>query len=425
MFNAKEYLNNIAETPNEMYRNLNQATIDSQWEDTTQVITIKEQVALPFENSYEEYEAWIDNVSDNLVNTSKNYSDFVNVLFRDINHKQNYKGQYYRINLDGEHEEIYLCYDRINKLNQIPEFKCVRCNNVLTFRDKYGKPIEIPCYLGEDISSTNNLISKDGITPNSRMVIFTQCNEYTSKIKRNQRFLFEHSTAFKVEEVDNYIREEGTNGIVTFIKIYVDFSALLPQDNVSLNLCDYDVPYSIFIKEEDTLNSSTTGSGQFEWSIFDKDNQPINLPIIWKSSDDNIVTVDQKGNYRIVGKYGQKAVLTVCLEDNESICDTVEISVERIYTINQSIIVLPDTIKEIYENQTIDFECGAYIDNVKQNKYITCVGSGADSSKYTITKTSKGFSIKSLAYSKEPLILTFSCSNYPSTVVQLKMKRAL
>lgn len=424
-FDINNYINNIAETPKEYYNNLLQATINTQWENTTQLYTVKEQLGLPFVDCYEEYEAWVDNVSDNLVNTSKNYSDFVTILFKDIDHKQNYKGQYYKINLDGNHEEIYLCYDRINKLGQTSDFKCVRCNNVLTFVDAFGKPIEIPCYLGEDISSTNNLISKDGITPNSRMVIFAQYNEYTKSIQRNQRFMFEHSTAFKVEEVNNYIQEEGTDGQVTFVKIYIDFSAILPQDNKELNLCNYNLDYSIFIKEEPTISVEPNGDGTFAYEIFDKDKNNIELPIIWKSSDENVVIIDQNGYYKIVGNSGDKSIITVCLKDNETIKDEVEIYVSDEFEVNQSIIVLPNDIKELFENQSIEFKCAVYFNGDKQNKPIGCIGSGADVSKYDIEETLEGYKVTSLGYSKIPLTLTFTCDGYPNTEFDIKLKRAL
>lgn len=41
--------------------------------------------------------------------------------------------------LDGEHEEYYICYDRMGTLDQVADFSCVRCNNVLTWIDEYGK----------------------------------------------------------------------------------------------------------------------------------------------------------------------------------------------------------------------------------------------------------------------------------------------
>lgn len=240
MFSALNYLNNIAITPKEQYEGLNQATINKQWDNTTQLQIIKEQVAYPFKDEYVEYECWVDAVSDNIVNTTKVYSDFVEIMFQDLNHKQNYKGQYYKLkSTNGVSEETYICYDRMNALGQIPTFKCVRCNNILTWINSEGEIVTMPCYLGSDITSTNNLISKDGISPNERMIIFVQANEETMKIVRNQRFLFQHSNAFKVEEVNNYIQEEGTDGQVTSVKIYVDYSSLTPQDNVELNVCNY------------------------------------------------------------------------------------------------------------------------------------------------------------------------------------------
>ena len=220
-FNVKNYQDHMAVTPANYWQELHQATLDSMWNDTTQIYTIKEQNALPFTDEYTEYEAWISTVSDDLINYSKVYSDFVRLFYRDLNHKQNYKGQYYKMTLDGEHEETYICYDRMNLTTLTADFKVVRCNNVLTWIDDYGNVITLPCYLGTDITSTNNLIGKDGIVPNVRMIILVQANEFTKSIVKNQRFMFEHSTAFKVEEVNNFMREQGTDGEVTCVKIYI------------------------------------------------------------------------------------------------------------------------------------------------------------------------------------------------------------
>ena len=61
-FNKDNYIKNIAQTPKEYWEGLHQATLDTMWNDTTQVYTIKEQNALPFENEYTEYEAWVSTV---------------------------------------------------------------------------------------------------------------------------------------------------------------------------------------------------------------------------------------------------------------------------------------------------------------------------------------------------------------------------
>ena len=121
-FDIDNYKKNIAITPRENWQGLHQATLDDMWDDTTQIYTIKEQNALPFTDEYTEYEAWISTVSDDLINYSKVYSEFVRLFYRDLNHKQNYKGQYYKLNLDGKHEETYICYDRMNLTTLTADF---------------------------------------------------------------------------------------------------------------------------------------------------------------------------------------------------------------------------------------------------------------------------------------------------------------
>lgn len=239
MMSLNSFIQQISVTPNDDYRGLNQATILSQWENTTQLYDIQEQDALPFTNTYTTYDAWIDYISTDLVNTSKVYSDFVEVVYKDLNHPQNYKGQYYKLSLDGTHTETYICYDRINKLEQVPNFKIVRCNNHLTFISNDGNVVTFPCYLGTDITSTNDQIAKYGTIPNSRMIILVQANEYTLNLQRNQRLMFQHHSAYNIEEINDFMQEEGTDGDVTCIKLYVSVSAISSKDNLELNLCDY------------------------------------------------------------------------------------------------------------------------------------------------------------------------------------------
>ena len=129
------HLDNIAMSPKEYYDSMNQEIVNSYWDDTDRVYKIKEQSSLPFRNEWEEYEAWLSTVSDNSINVNKSVSDFIQIMFKDNKHKQNYNGQYYKIALDREHEKDYICYDEMNPLSQISDFKVVRCNQLLTWVD--------------------------------------------------------------------------------------------------------------------------------------------------------------------------------------------------------------------------------------------------------------------------------------------------
>ena len=102
------YISNMAQTPKESWKGLNQASIDNAWQDTTQLRTIKEQV-YPFSDKYTEYNVWVSTVSDISVNTDKTISNLIYVLFQDCTHTLNHRGQKYLYKLDGTNESTFLC----------------------------------------------------------------------------------------------------------------------------------------------------------------------------------------------------------------------------------------------------------------------------------------------------------------------------
>ena len=418
-FNTKSYAENIAKTPKQYWEELHQATLDTMWEDTTQIYNIKEQNALPFTNEYTEYEAWVSTVSDDLINYSKVYSDFVRLLYKDLNHKQNYKGQYYKFALDGEHEETYICYDRMNLSTLTADFKVVRCNNVLTWIDKYGNIITLPCYLGTDVTSTNNLIGKDGIVPNARMIILVQANEFTKSIVKNQRFMFEHSTAFKVEEVNNFMQEQGTDGQVTCVKIYINYSAITPKDNLELNICDYyDVGYTLKI-DQDNIEQVNGFEGKLTATIKNLDEVVDNMGVIWETDDKTVVTINSEGNYKIVGLNGDKATITCKLKDNTDIQDSIIVEVVNTVISNPTIVINPNDVTVLKEKQSVAFIPKVFNEGEELPIPVNCVPSGANSLCYTLVPVTNGYLLTVLKKSTKPLILTFNasgCSDYIMTI---------
>lgn len=421
-FDTKNYIKNIAQTPKENWQNLHQATLDDMWNDTTQIYTIKEQNALPFTDEYTEYEAWLSTVSDDLINYSKVYSDFVRLFYRDLNHKQNYKGQYYKLNLDGEHEETYICYDRMNLTTLTADFKCVRCNNVLTWIDEFGNIITLPCYLGTDITSTNNLISKGGIVPNMRMIILVQANEFTKSIVKNQRFMFEHSTAFKVEEINNFMQEQGTNGEVTCIKIYINYCAILPVDNIELNICDYySVDYSVKINQEDEIEQTHGFTGKLTATV-ENLNVVVDKPVKWKSTDNSVVKIDEEGNYQIVGSVGNKAEIICYLVENENILDSINVTVVDNVINNKIIVISPNNIQKMKEKQTVIFTCNVYNEGELLSEIVTCTPTGVDTKCYNILNIEDNkYSLTINKKSNTPLTLTFSADDCEDYIMNINL----
>jgi hypothetical protein len=69
--------------------------------------------------------------------------------------------------------------------------------------------------------------------------MYTQANKQTLKLKENDRFIVSHNHAFKIEQIDNYINEYGVK-VPTYIKVYLTYEPILPEDNLELNIANYD-----------------------------------------------------------------------------------------------------------------------------------------------------------------------------------------
>ena len=410
----RNYLSNVAETPSESYRNLVQETINSQFINTTQLRTIKEQ-SYPFTSTYTEYEAWINSVSDISVNTNKNTVDFIRVVFKDINHKLNHRGQKYLYTPDGESENIYLCYDKMNALTQVPDFKCVRCNNHLTWLDVNGNIIKEPCYIGEEITSTNNQVSKDATIPNRRLVCMMQGNSNTSSIKLNQRFILSHKQAFKITEMNVYSQDDYVSEDVPLYIFYIEWNTLLDTDNTALNLADYYTSnYTLQIDQSDlSLLPSSTGQLTATTTL---NGNITTIPLTWSSSNSQVVTIDQNGNYTIVGLSGTTCTITCTVQGNTTVSDSISISVASVPSGDKALTITPNAVDSIKVNSTKSIYYGVYLNGVLQADVVTVTPSGASSTCYSITNISGGIDVKCVKVSSVPLTLTFTSGTLTKTL---------
>ena len=412
------YLSKMSQSSNTYYKQANQATIDYLWQDTDRIRNVKEQTAYPFTNVYNEYEAWMSTVSDNSIGINKNVADFVQLLFKDCNHTPNYKGQYYKFSVDGIHnEETYICYDKMNELSQLSNFKVVRCNNVLTWMDKTnGKINTLPCYLGTDITSTNNQYTKDGTIPNTRMVVFVQANDYTLSIVKNQRFMFQHRSVFKVEEVDNYMQEQFTNGNVTYVKLYIAWTALLPTDDTVNNICDYyNYQYDLIINQDSPIEQTTGFSTQLTATVY-LNNHITDTSVKWSSSDTAVATIDDNGNLSLVGSAGKSAVITCAIDGNEDIYKTITVNIISTPVGTKKIIVSPLQDIKLLIGQSQVYTAGVYLNNVLQSDIVTCTPNWTGSNYTLVNKT-----VTCNSQSDKTLILTFSSGTLDSVSVNIEL----
>ncbi len=416
------YLTNMAQQPHDAYKGLVQATINDQWDNTTQLKIIKEE-NYPFDNTYTEYEVWVSSVSDILVNTGKDISDFITVLFKDINHTPNHRGQkYLYAPLDDDNYQTYLCYDTISPLKQVADAKLVKCNNYLKWIDETGTIRTEPCFVGYELSAYNNQISKEGIVESKHLVCMIQGNEHTLKFKSNQRFIIGHKSAFRITQVNSYMMEDTNTEETPLLEMFIQWDSLLPNDDLVNNIADIgNDTYTIEINSNDinavkgysdTLTASVTLNGE----IIDAD-------LEWSSDNEDVVTITKDGKFTIIGEVGMSANIVCNLGLSYTPVQS-QISVTVVNdNISNYVIKITPMITEITELSTETLVGTVYKDGDKTDAVVTCTPSWVDDNHYTLTEVNTNtFELFNAKSSKKKLELTFSADNCDDVVLAIKLK---
>lgn len=410
-----KYMTQIVQSPKETYDGLNQATFDSAWENTNQIRLIKEEL-YPFNNVFTEYEAWVSTVSDVSTSTNKVIGNYININFRDLKHTLNHRGQKYLYKTNGEIEDTYLCYDKMNQLSQTANTKLIMCNNQITWINKDNGSINNePLFVGWELTATNNQISGDGIVPERRLVWLIQGNNKTKYLHENQRFILGHNKAFKITQINNMDLEHLNDDIPTLLTSYVEWCPILPNDNLELNIADYyDGNYSVQI-DQDSIEQIREFTGKLTATT--KYNDEIYaIPVKWKSLNEDIVTIDEEGNYELVGLPNQSAQIVCYIDGNESIYDSIEVKIVEVINNKSELIVSPNGIIDIYQGDSQFIKCGLYINNVLQNDIVSYTANWIDNKYYEITSTTGGYIIKNNKRNSNQLEITFSVNSITETV---------
>lgn len=402
------YINHYAESPNDSWRNLQQATITSLFEDTTIKRTILEE-KVPFNQEYQEIEAWVGTVTDSTTNTEKDSNDYRSLYFEDCTHDVG-RGLYYQYD-----NNYWLVYDSSTDLESISNVKIRRCNNRLKWIDKNsGELLDYPCIIEYTLSATQPGVTADITTIGGRVSIIVQGNEKTRKIKKNTRFIFGEQ-AYKFNNWNNYMMSDYDAKTATLL--FMDFTVdnVQPTDDLENGIADStEYKYMVKILEEDF--SQVKGfTGKLN-AIVVLNGQEVERNIIWKSEDENIISVDNEGNYTLLGENGQSCKIYACIE-NSNVCSFITIEIEE-EIIEKSDIVIDPLITEIPHLQVEVINANLYKNGVKQDDKVECIPSGLDNSYYYLVDMGNNqFKIANNKISKDvPLTLTFRCGDYEESI---------
>lgn len=405
MFTIGDYIKYVAQTPNEFYNDLNQATIDTAWDNTTQIRKIMEE-NYPFDNTYKEEEVWVSTVADVTTSINKVIGNYISVLFRNNYHKLNHRGQKYIYKTNGEKDDFYLCYDKLNHLSQTANTKLILCNNKLKWIDRdNGALREEPMFIGWEMTSTNNQISKDGIVPERRLVCLVQGNEHTRKIIENQRFILSHNKAFKVTQVDDLNLEHLDETIPTLLTLYIQWCPVLPNDNLAENIANYyDGKYSIEVDRNDIRGEN--GHKGIISAVVKYNDTEVNTPVLWDSADTSIVIVNEHGRYEIVGDSGS-TYIRVSMEGNPDLFKDIPVMITQ--NDDYEVIIRPESEVNIYQgdSETICVEVQRHGEVIVPDEVIVETYTDGSPNNYALDVIDNCVTVYNLKRSPQPLILKF------------------
>lgn len=395
--------NEIDAKPNNLYRDLQQEFINMQWDNTTALEIVQEQEDIGI-NCYYDLQVWlVPTVSDTSTGL-KDTRDFNKLIFRDITHTVK-RGLMYKFDNCYWIVHSYSEYDGV-----VQDCGIRRCNNFLRMIDPLnGSVFSIPCVVDYDMAASTVKVTKYILTPNNHAVVLVQGNQDTLRLfKTNTRFILS-GRPFKLYGYQNaveYSAEEQSSTLL-YLDLYLD--EIRDGDDIENSIAENEIyNYSIFVNSKDLI-LSTGSSGSLSANVL-LNGKEVERSIYWKSSDDDIVSIDMNGNYILNGEIGKVATITAYLCGNEKVFDSINITIgEQGEDIS---ILLNPSFDKIRQYSTINFNIEVYYNGnlIKDNLDISC---STDSEILTIFKNEDYYSITSegISTDKQNIIVVASCSN--------------
>ena len=396
------------QTPNDYFRDLQQAAIDNLFDCTSAKYTIQEQDAIGA-STYHDIDVWLDYIVGTTSSGVKNGNDFTQLMFQDIDH-ETIQGLYYIFDNNYHISYFYNKYDGLEKALAVR-----RCNNAMKIVDpENGSIFSIPCVIDYDMTSPSQQVSSYIITPNNHATVMVQGNADTLRLfKLNTRYMF-GGRPFKLLAYQNALIDDSISPTPTLLYLDLYLDELHANDSIENQLADNgQYQYSIEIDSDDmSLTNGATGSLSASIAL---NGEEVNRQIVWSSSDNDVVTIDINGNYKVVGTNGQSCTITAILKGNPEISSSIQIDVVETESLQAKIILTP-IFDSVRQYDSIDFNIQAsYGSQIYTPSTATISLSEEDvvlNNQYLSIVNNQGVcQIKGLKISPEPQILYVNVEN--------------
>lgn len=387
-------------TPNDYYRDLAQSFINQSWTNNAAKTPenggeIKEQAGIG-SDEYKIIDAWVKTTVGDVTTGMRDSGDFLKIYFRDINHIVA-RGLYYQF-----YNSWWICNEFGHFSGIAQDAGLRRCNNVLKIVDpENGLVFSIPCVVDYDMSSPSVQVSRYILTPNNHATVMVQGNVNTLRLfKTNTRYVLS-GRPFKLYGYQNALNLNLTTDYDTLLYLDLYLDEIHDGDDL-VNGVAYngDYNYKVKINSTDmTLSAGSTGTLTVDVVLNGKE---VDRPVIWTTSDCKVVTIDQNGNYTVVGEVGQSADIAVALSGNEAVTDSIKITVGE--QVVEPEIYLDPAFNKIREYQTIEFKVKVSVGGKEIEPDTVGVGLENNGNEYLgITQTTSGWKMTCYKRSSAPI----------------------
>lgn len=419
-------IKNINQQPNEYWRELQQQIVNDNFLNTTlkrnkdyplfeEVIDELNKFTFEFE---ENNDCWIGTVTDAIVNTEKDTSDYAEIYFQDCSHDSR-RGRYYQFD-----DNYWITYEDSGALYEtISHCKVRRCNNILKWVDEKGQYYEYPCVLDYTLMSPSNQVSKSVTTANSHVTVIVQGNKDTLALKKNDRFMF-NGLAVKYIAINNYMQNDYVNQDTPLLFIEMYWDTIQDSDNLEENIAD-----DVRLK----YNVEITNGNIIQIQGYECDLQAIvtsydekvieDVEFEYNSANEEIAYIDKNGHLTLVGNIGDACDILVNIKGNKLSETSIRVEICDVPITEDIQLLVEPNVKEIYLHSSKTFNAHILSNDIEQDVEVECVPSGADSDEcYTfVDNGNNSWTITNNKKSKEKLKLTFTYEDKVEVVeIQLR-----
>jgi hypothetical protein len=400
------YLQNLSESSSSSYTDLLQATINDQWDNTTQVIKVKEQSQVG-SSVYNSVVVRVDYAID-MGTGYKQDDDHKLFAFQDLTHNVA-KGRLY------QYDDDYWITINTSEVGSISkDINVRRCTNMMRWIDpQTGYLNEEPCVIEYVLESPNALKNKEIVVANGHISILCQGNLVTRNIPKNTRFLF-NGQPFKLLATQNMLDEgitENQNSDLLYIDMYLDM--IEPDDDLTNNIANAS-QYQYTINTYCSINEQVSGFSGVAYSTVTLNGNAVNRNINY-SGNSNVTVNTTTGAYTLTGAVGTVATITANIVGNPNLTSSININIVQSITDSYEMVVSPlyDVVKV---GQSITFTANEYKNGVVQSTPCQYSVDGLALSAYTLAQTNNSFIITPNTFSSIPISLTLYTQNCTKTV---------